>query len=229
MLEIFIIIGLLLYIAFIHYQSGRQKKNVNPIGKTEDKNQIHYSQYDDVNSNYWSHNVNNKDSANPAGREDFFSEEALEFIFDRPNSKLFLHYTSEQSVANKILSEGFKFATSFYKTTEEVYYDLTDLIYKHNKMKAYGRFVIVICIDKTLYNNFLKEIQKFSSYEIFVEQILTETPSYLNEESDEIYQLHPKFIKGCIDYKSGKIIKNPDFAPSYDSMTFKENLKKFDV
>ncbi|MGM0498551.1 MAG: hypothetical protein ACQESJ_11575 [Bacteroidota bacterium] len=204
----------------------RRKRNVDFSGKKEEKEQECYN-------NVGSTSVRSEDSYhrpfNPAKREDFFSEENLNFIFDRANTKTFLHYTCGQSVADKIISEGFRFTTSFYKTTEEVYHDLTDLIYKHNKMKAYGRFVIVICIDRALFNKYLKEIQRLSSYEVFVEQVLTEVPSFLNEEGDVIYTLHYKFIKGYIDYKSGEMTKNTEFDPAYDSVAFGENLKKYSV
>jgi hypothetical protein len=62
-----------------------------------------------------------------------------------------------------------------------------------------------------------------------VEQLLTEKPPFLNEDSDMIYTLHHKFIKGYFDFKTGKIIKNPDFNPSFCSGLFEKNLKKLSV
>jgi hypothetical protein len=224
MIDILIIIGLLVYIGFLYYRLRKSKTYINNI-KQEKTN----------NSSEISNTITEKlpsdklDTPDYNARTDIFSQEIIDFIFSRDGTKTFLHYTAYQSDANSIVSEGFQFVTSFYKTAEEVRNDMTDLAYKHNRLSAYGRFVIVISIDKDLYHHFLDETLKISSYDIFVEQILTEKPPFLNEDSDMIYTLHHKFIKGYFDFETGKIIKNPDFNPTFCSGLFEKNLKKLSV
>jgi len=135
---IFLITVLLIYLGFIQYPLIKRKTRDVTLKNPNDKRQYHHNE----ESAFDPHERNYHQSFNPAMREDFFSEENLDFIFKEENTKIFLHYTSDRAIADKILVEGFKFVTSFYKT--------------------------------------------------------------------------------------GKIIKNPDFDPSYYSMAFNENLGNFD-
>jgi len=56
------------------------------------------------------------------------------------------------------------------------------------------------------------------------ENILTEEPPFRNDNSDMVYQLSSKFIKGYINYRTGEIIKNPNFDPWYNSPEFQKNI-----
>lgn len=226
MIELFIIIGLLIYIGFLYYRLRRNKSYIDTI--KQDKQKPRETEVlDHTQTDY----ISTKEAgvSNYNSRDDFFSQEIINFIFSDKGTKTFLHYTAYQLDADGIISEGFKFVTSFYKTAEEVRLDMTDLAYKHNRLSAYGRFVIVISIDEKLYRHFLEETLKVSSYDVFVEQLLTEKPPFLNEDSDMIYTLHHKFIKGYFDFRTGQIVKNPDFNPSFCSGLFEKNLKKLSV
>jgi hypothetical protein len=225
MIEILIIIGLLIYIGFLYYKLSKNRVRNDQIKAEEENTDKNTYKEDD----YRISPFNQSDSDTHKARNNIFSKEIISFIFDQDNTKSFLHYTAYQSDADKIISEGFKFVTSFYKTAEEVRNDMTDLAYKHNLLSAYGRFVVVICIDKTLYEHFLDETLKITAYDVFVEQILTEKPPFLNEDSDMIYTLHHKFIKGYFDYKTGKIVENPHFNPTFCSGIFEKNLQKLSI
>jgi hypothetical protein len=224
MIEIFIIVGLLVYIGFLYYRLRQNKSYINTIKQKE------YSKPAEAGDiKIENQHSDPSERLNSNIRHDFFSQDIIDFIFSTKGTKTFMHYTAYQSDADSIVSGGFQFVTSFYKTAEEVRNDMTDLAYKHNRLSAYGKFVVVISIDKELYRHFLDETLKISSYDVFVEQILTEKPPFLNEDSDMIYTLHHKFIKGYFDYQTGKIVKNPDFNPSYCSGFFEKNLKKLIV
>jgi len=67
---------------------------------------------------------------------------------------------------------------------------------------------------------------KLSQKEIAVEQILTEHPSVIDENADEVYLLPKQFIKGYFNYIEGTIVENPDFDLNYHSEIFDENLNK---
>jgi len=220
MIELIILIGLLLYIGYLHYRLMKHK-----IQDTSSNPKSY------VSPNYrpveFSPFTRSKEIIEV--RDDFYNSEMLRFIFGRTATKVFIHYTRNEIDAGRILSEGFQFVTSFYKTAEEVRNDRTDLIYKHNQLKPFGNYVIVIAIDRTLYEHFLRQTSRLEAYEVFVEQILTEKPPYLNEDSDMVYTLHHRFVKGYFNYQTGMIVKNPDFKPSYHSGIFEENLRKLSV
>ncbi|PLX11981.1 MAG: hypothetical protein C0597_14230, partial [Marinilabiliales bacterium] len=147
------------------------------------------------------------------------------FLFeDEDKIKLFLHYTAKLSVAKKILVEGFKFVNSFYKTAEYIYNDELYLVHRHHEHKQYGKYVIVICISKEMYNHYSEELNNRRAKNVAVEQLLTESPPIKDDDSDEIYILPKQFIKGYFNYMDGTIVENPDFNYNYHSDIFKENL-----
>ena len=226
MFEVIIIMGLLCYIGFLHYQLMRRKVQIDSL-EDELKSESHETRGEAPNQSFVisSSKVDHQNYE----KNGFLTDEILNWIFDRKNTKIFLHYTREKSVAKSILENGFKFVTSFYKTAEEVRHDITDLTYKHNRLKAFGDYLIVIAIDKDLYTYFLNETYKFPSYDVFVEQILSQDHPILNEDSDMVYTLDHRFIKGYINLNRGEVVRNPDFIPAYSSEIFRENLRRLTI
>jgi len=159
-------------------------------------------------------------------RDHFYDKEILNYFFEEEKSQfIFLHYTMEESVAKKILQEGFQFRYSFYKTADKIRKDELDLIYRHNRNKHYGKFVIVISISKKIYQQYEVACNQSKEPNRPVEQLLTESIPFLDENQDKVFTLSKKFIKGYINYVTGTIMNNPDFYPDYDSEIFKRNLK----
>ncbi len=157
----------------------------------------------------------------------FFNTNIQEFIFEDDNDSLiFLHYTNKKKIAEKILLTGLEFTNAFDKTATKVKNNLIDLSYNHYIRKQFGENVILICISKQLYKFYIDAINKSSSSVLRVEEILGEKPIYFNDESEEVYTLCNKYIKGYFNFKSGEIIKNPDYNPSYDSKIFLKNVKE---
>ncbi len=153
------------------------------------------------------------------------SENTIDFIFENGSEiKTFIHYTKEEQDARSILQTGFKFTDSFYKTALPVLNDRLDLTIKHNNRKYFGDYLIVICISSDIVNFYSMELVKANIKNYFFENILTENPPTLNENSEIVYQLSPRFIKGYANYKKGEIVKNPDFDPWYDSPGFMKNI-----
>ncbi len=151
-----------------------------------------------------------------------FDEKPLNFLFENINdSKVFIHYTRERDDAISILSEGFRFTDSFYKTAVPVTADKLDLLVKHNGKKSYGDYLVVIVISSKIYNHYNAEIRTTRVPGVLVENVLTEVPPVKNENGDMIYLLPQKFIKGVINHFTGEIIKNPDHNPYYDSHKFR--------
>jgi hypothetical protein len=223
-LELLLIGLLIVYIGYLHYLLAKKKIRIKEL---EGWMKNIYSDYDSSSHKKFNQEAEYSQEKNEDHRDMILKKHILDFIFENEKGrKIFLHYTKEEEDAKKILKEGFKFVDSFYKTAEEVRSDETDLIYKHNRQKSYGNYVIVISIDKDIYNYYLKETDKTPSYEIVVEQLLTEKPPYLNDDSEMIYTLHHKFVKGYFNYIEGNIIENQYFNPTYNSYQFYENLKK---
>ena len=160
-------------------------------------------------------------------KDKFFNDNILNYIFkDTKDKKLFLHYTQEKTIADKVLKEGFQFRYSFYKTAYKITLDRLDLIYKHSRSKYFGKNVLILSISTKIYNYYTEELKKISPPEAFVEQILSEAPPFHDENNDVVYALSNKFVKGYFNYETGEMTDNPEFNPNYDSDIFKKNLAR---
>jgi len=158
-------------------------------------------------------------------KDKFFNDNILNYIFeDTEEKKLFLHYTKEKTIADKVLKEGFQFRYSFYKTAYKITRDRLDLVYKHSRSKYFGKNVLILSISTKIYNYYREELKKISPPEAFVEQILTEVPPFHDENNDVIYTFSNKYVKGYFNYETGKITVNQEFNPNYDCDIFEKNL-----
>ena len=119
------------------------------------------------------------------------------------DSRVYIHFTSEKSLSEKIVREGFKYSYSFDKTTEEVSHSLVDLKYKYQLHRSYGNFLIVICIPLHLFENF-----KFKGTTTEHDAIynLGLTDHHPEEELD--YTLSPEYVYGFIDLSHRIIHRN---------------------
>lgn len=222
-LYLVIIAGLIAYIIFLHIQIVRKNvfiettvKRLTGIEKDwkmdellkfleEIKRLSHYSSFFD---------------------DKLFEGKTLSYILENVNdSKIYIHYTKNESDAKSILTNGFRFADSFYKTALPVTNDKLDLIIKHNNRKYFGDYLIIICISDKIINNYSSELEKAGITNYFIENVLTKTLPVKNENSDLVFLLPEQFIKGCINHRTGEIIKNPEFDPKYDSPRFKSNIE----
>jgi hypothetical protein len=225
-MELIIILILFVYIAFLHYQL--MKKNLFLESIVEKLSRLDKSWNKDAILNLLKKLQNI--SAESLMKEDkILHQNILDYLIGNKGCMTFIHYTKGSATAQKIISEGFRFAVSFHKTAEPVSADQIDLIYKHNLHKYFGNYIIVICISRDLYHFYESELNKMVRANVNVEQILTESLPELDENKDEIYILPKQFIKGYLNYESGEIVDNPDYNPDYDSQAFRENLKRIGV
>ena len=152
-------------------------------------------------------------------------ESSVNFIFGNDKEvNTYIHYTKEESVATKILKEGFKFVDSFYKTALPVSGDKLDITVKHNSRKYYGDYLIVISISTDIVNHYSQQLEEAGIKNCSFENILTETPRVKTENADLEYLLPNKFIKGYVNHRTGEITKNPEFDPMYNSPAFMRNI-----
>jgi hypothetical protein len=159
--------------------------------------------------------------------DSLLDKETMDFIFENEKDlRIFMHYTLEQTDANNIIENGFRFDDSFYKTALHVTNDKLDLKIKHHSKKFYGDYIIIICISNDIANFYSREINKTGITGYSIENILTEIPPARNDNSDMVYQLSSKFVKGYVNYRTGEIVKNPLFDPWYNSDEFQKNLDR---
>jgi hypothetical protein len=155
-----------------------------------------------------------------------FEEKPLGFLLENvKDTRIWIHYTKEEEDARNIIREGFLFADSFYKTALPVSNDKLDLLIKHNGRKSYGDYLIIISFADKIYDHYSQELDKKNLKGFAVENVLTESPPFKNENADTIYRLSNRFIKGYINHQTGEIFKNPEFNPMYNSPAFERNLE----
>jgi len=157
-----------------------------------------------------------------------FEEQPLNFLLENEkDTKIFIHYTREEDVARNILKNGFLFVDSFYKTALSVTGDRLDLLMKHNSRKSFGDYLIILCLGNKITGYYSAEIEKNRLRGVAVENVLTEKPPVKNENSDQVYLLPNRFVKGFINHQTGEMVSNPEYDPNYDSENFRKNLEIF--
>ncbi len=220
--ELFLPLILVLIIAYLYFQMKKKELFIRSIMEKLDIRDKNTGK--DELSTVLS-KLNLIDFTKFIGKDKFLDPSILKFIFSEKDScRLFLHYTKETEVAETILKEGFQFRYSFYKTAERIVDDKLDLIYKHNRNKPYGTNVILIAIGNKIFDYYTGQIAQLSNPEIVLEQLLTDSDTFLDENGDLVYTLSNKYIQGYFNYDSGLIFTNPGFEPEYDSDSFRENL-----
>jgi hypothetical protein len=155
-----------------------------------------------------------------------FEEKSLDFILgNEKDSRIYIHYTREESDAKNILRQGFKFVDSFYKTALPITNDRLDLLIKHNNRKYFGDYLIVICISDKIVKSYSSELEKANIKSYSFENVLTENPPFKNDNSDLEYLLPKQFIKGYLQHRTGEIVLNSEFDPRFSSPGFKMNIE----
>lgn len=122
------------------------------------------------------------------------------------DSKVYIHFTGEQSVAEKISREGFKYSDSFEKTTAGISPSKISIKYKFQLYRDYGNYLVIICITLPLFDN-LASRRVDTRHDVMYNLGLCEY--YPEKELD--YILSSKYIFGYIDLKNNKFHKNDLF------------------
>ena len=222
-----VIFFLFVYIFILHFLIYKKSKEIKSIllklsnfEQKEDKDQI---------IKYVKSYIEGLTASRQITKGELIKDDRIrEFIFENTqNSRVFIHYTSTELVARKIVSEGFKFIDTFHKTAESVNKDDIELVYKHSIRRLYGNFVIVICVGNKVFEYYLNELKnRKKDNTISVEQILVKHPPSLNDNDEEEYIFPKEYIKGYFNYETGEIIKNKVHNPLFDSEIFRKNLER---
>ena len=221
-MEYIVVIVLVCYIAFIHYQMNKKnhliEKMVDKLGKLEKDWDINHI------LNLLEKN-RLQQSTTKNSRNKLFDEPVLKFLFsNEDDSKIYIHYTKDENTAKNISKEGFRFVETFEKTAEQVFNDSVDLTYKHNVRKYYGNYIVVICIPNNIYNHYYEELKLLNKQNAQPEQVLSGIPTFLNDNQEEVFTLSKQFIKGYINYETGFIVHNHEFRPRLKSYLKQDQL-----
>jgi len=222
-LLIVLIIALLIYVIILHLQLARKNifiestvKRLSGIEKSWSAEEMMRFLQEIRKVSHYSSFFTDK----------LFEEKPLGFLLENvKDTRIWIHYTKEEEDARNILREGFLFADSFYKTALQVTSDKLDLLIKHNGRKSFGDYLIIISFADKIFDHYSQELDKKGLKGYAVENVLTESPPYKNENADVVYNLCNRFVKGFINHQTGEIFINPDFNPMYNSPAFEKNLE----
>lgn len=146
------------------------------------------------------------------------------FIGNNERTHVFLHNTSTEELAARIVSEGFRFVNHLNYSCDQVSPgDLVQIRYFTILRRSYGPITLVICIGKDLIDGYSKRLQG-TSYDF--SEVLTVDPPTLNDDGEPVYTLPPHFVKGYFNQNTGQGVLNPGFDPFLPMTNFEENLKK---
>ncbi|MFN8240138.1 MAG: hypothetical protein U0X39_05215 [Bacteroidales bacterium] len=159
-------------------------------------------------------------------KERLFDDECISFLLgNEKDSRIFVHYTMDENDARNIISEGFRFTDSFYKTALQVTSDRLDLLVKHNDKRYFGDYIIVICINNEIIRKYNEKLAKAGIRNTSFENILTIIPPVKNENSDMEYLLPGQYVKGYLNHRTGEIVSNHAFDPLFVSQVFEDNIR----
>ncbi|MCD4768590.1 MAG: hypothetical protein K8R35_00280 [Bacteroidales bacterium] len=140
------------------------------------------------------------------------------------NCILFLHNTNNIETAKMIMEQGFRYESQMTYSTDRVSpNDPVEINYFLVERKEYGDYTIIIQIERSLFRQYHLLAE---TAELHFEEIFNVSVPVLGDNDEYIYTLSPRYIKGIFNKKTGAMIDNPDFNPSYDAPEYLENYNR---
>ncbi|MEA1887725.1 MAG: hypothetical protein U9N72_11005 [Bacteroidota bacterium] len=137
---------------------------------------------------------------------------------------LFLHNTRDEDTAREIMNKGFQFEDQLTYSTDRINpKDIVEINYFLVERKEYGKYTVIIEIDRALYKKYNKLIE---NSDIHFEELTTITKPVLSDNDENIYTLSHHYVKGYLDILTGKFIENRDFNPAYEPAVYLENYER---
>ena len=136
---------------------------------------------------------------------------------------VFVHNTSTEDLARKIVNEGFRFLHHLTYSTDVVSpHDLVQIRYFNILRRSYGVYTIVLGIGKELIELYSRSLQGTPYH---FSEVLSLHPPAMNDDGDPVYILPAHFVKGFFNQKSGEPVTNPHFDPHRIIPDFDRNLQ----
>ena len=127
----------------------------------------------------------------------------------------FLHNTKEFNIVESIMNEGFVFESQLPNSTDRVNpNEPIEVTYFLFQRKDYGFYTIIIAIPKMIY-----EIYSgiSNNADISIEDVLTITEPFLNENDELVYTVSPKHILGYFNIKTCEFHQNRNWDPFFNN------------
>jgi hypothetical protein len=121
--------------------------------------------------------------------------------------KVFIHFTDDKSIARDILHDGFGYSDYFLNSSIEISLDLIDIRYKYGLYKAYGDFLVIICIPLSHFNYFPLMESKSKHDVLYNLGLCEDLPT--NELE---YLLKNTYVYGFIDLQEPEFHLNDHFG-----------------
>ena len=136
----------------------------------------------------------------------------------------FLHNTREFSIVEKIMDEGFIFESQLPHSTDRVNpNEPIEITYFFFQRKDYGLYTIVIAVPKAIYDSYSDASNK---YDTGMEEVMTITAPYLDENDEPVYTISPKHILGYFNIRTSEFFRNINWDPQFDNSLVKPPSKK---
>jgi hypothetical protein len=140
------------------------------------------------------------------------------------NCYFFLHNTKEQSVAERIMREGFIFENQLPHSSDRVNpNEPIEVTYFLFQRKDYGSYTIIIAIPKAIYDTYTQYSNK---QDIGIEDVLTITEPFYGDNDELVYTISPKHLLGFFNNKTGEFFKNKIWDPEYNTIITKSLRKR---
>ena len=137
---------------------------------------------------------------------------------------VFLHNTNNIEIARAIMENGFIYESQLTYSTDRINPgDPIEINYFLVERKEYGNYTIIIQVHRSLFRQYHLLAETAG---LHFEEIFTISPPVIGDNDEYIYTLSPSYIRGIFDKKSGKMIDNPNFNPSYDAPEYLENYNR---
>lgn len=131
----------------------------------------------------------------------------------------FLHNTKEFDIVQNIINEGFIFENQLSHSTDRVNpNEPIEITYFLSQRKDYGPYTVVIAIPKRIYE-FYSAVSNLN--DINIEEVLTITQPYFNENDELMYTVSPKHILGYFSLETSQFFQNMNWDPLFNNCNTK--------
>ena len=136
----------------------------------------------------------------------------------------FLHNTKEFSIVESIMNEGFIFESQLPHSTDRVNpHEPIEITYFLFQRKDYGFYTMIIAIPREIYENYSDVSNKNDTG---IEEVMTITAPYLDENDEPVYTISPKHILGYFNIRTSEFFRNINWDPQFDNSLVKPPSKK---